>query len=130
MLKNFPKEVKEVLDENNFENTYMWNTRDFDLLPNFNKDNIVLIGDAAHLVLPFTSAGTTNAILDAKTLVDCLEEFQDYSKAFKRYYDLRADSIKQNLEKGREVKELFLYPQSHSEHGFLLPLVSDVKKKN
>ena len=130
MLKNFPKEVKEVLDENNFENTYMWNTRDFDLLPNFNKDNIVLIGDAAHLLLPFTSAGTTNAILDAKTLVDCLEEFQDYSKAFKRYYDLRADSIKQNLEKGREVKELFLYPQSHSEHGFLLPLVSDVKKKN
>lgn len=127
MLENFPKEVKEVLNENNFENTHIWNTRDFDLLPSFNKDNIVLVGDAAHLALPFTSAGTTNAILDAKTLVDCLEEFQDYSSAFKNYYDLRADSIREHIDQGREVKKLFLYPQDHSERDFLLPLVSETK---
>lgn len=127
MLENFPKEVKEVLDANNFENTYIWNTRDFNLLPTFHKDNVVLIGDAAHLALPFTSAGTTNAILDAKFLVDCLEEFQDYSKAFKGYYDLRAESIKEHIEQGREVKELFLNPKIHSERDFLLPLISESK---
>lgn len=127
MLENFPKEVKEVLDANNFENTYIWNTRDFDLLPSFSKDNIVLIGDAAHLALPFTSAGTTNAILDAKTLVDCLEEFKDYSSAFKRYYELRAESIKEHIAQGREVKKLFLDPLNYSERNFLLPLVSESK---
>jgi 2-polyprenyl-6-methoxyphenol hydroxylase-like FAD-dependent oxidoreductase len=31
-----------------------------------------LIGDAAHLAVPFTSAGTTNALLDAKTLTKTL----------------------------------------------------------
>ncbi len=127
MLENFPKEVKEVLDANDFDTTYIWKTRDFDLLPNFNKENVVLIGDAAHLALPFTSAGTTNAILDAKILVDCLEEFQDYSEAFKYYYVLREESIKEHIEQGREVKELFLYPKIHSERDFLLPLISESK---
>ena len=125
MLENFPKEVKEVLDANDFENTYIWNTRDFDLLPSFNKDNVVLIGDAAHLALPFTSAGTTNAILDAKILVDCLQEFQDYSKAFKKYYASRSENIKEHIALGREVKELFLYPKNHNERDFLLPLVAE-----
>ena len=127
MLENFPKEVTDVLDANDFDTTYIWNTRDFDLLPNFNKENVVLIGDAAHLALPFTSAGTTNAILDAKILVDCLEEFQDYSGAFKNYYALRAESINEHIEQGREVKELFLYPKIHSERDFLLPLISESK---
>ncbi len=126
-LENFPKEVKEVLDANNFENTYIWNTRDFDLLPTFNSNNVVLIGDAAHLALPFTSAGTTNAILDAKCLVASLDESQDYHVAFKNYYDRRSESIEEHIELGREVKKLFLYPQNFSERDFLLPLVSETK---
>ena len=129
MLENFPKEVKEVLNANDFENTYIWKTRDFDLLPSFNKENIVLIGDAAHLALPFTSAGTTNAILDAKILVECLERFKNYSMAFKNFYNLRAKSIKEHIEQGREVKKLFLYPKKHSERDFLLPLVHENKNK-
>lgn len=127
MLQNFPEEVRAVLDENNFEDTYIWNTRDFDLLPSFSKNNVVLIGDAAHLALPFTSAGTTNAIVDAKTLVECLEEFNDYSSAFKSYYELRAESIKEHITQGRDVKKLFLDPLSYSERDFLLPLVSETK---
>jgi len=126
-LENFPKEVTEVLDANNFESTYIWNTRDFDLLPTFNSNNVVLIGDAAHLALPFTSAGTTNAILDAKFLVASLDESQDYHVAFKNYYDRRSESIEEHIELGREVKKLFLYPQNFSERDFLLPLVSETK---
>ena len=128
MLEKFPREVKEVLDENDFKSTYIWNTRDFNLLPSFSSDNVVLIGDAAHLALPFTSAGTTNAILDAKILVDSLEEFNDYSKAFKNYYALRSESIREHIAQGREVKELFLYPKNHSERDFLLPLVFESNK--
>ena len=39
ILKDFPAEVREVLDKNDFGNTYIWNTRDFDLLPTFHKHN-------------------------------------------------------------------------------------------
>jgi 2-polyprenyl-6-methoxyphenol hydroxylase-like FAD-dependent oxidoreductase len=67
MLTDFPDEVRDVLDANDFSTSYIWKTRDFDTLPTFHKENVVLIGDAAHPV-PFTSAGTTNALLDAKTL--------------------------------------------------------------
>ncbi|WP_432712557.1 FAD-dependent oxidoreductase, partial [Pedobacter sp.] len=71
-LHDFPEVVQKVLQGNNFERTYVWNTRDFDLLPRFHHQNVAVIGDAAHLALPFTSAGTTNAMVDAKTLADML----------------------------------------------------------
>ena len=129
MTKNFPPEVKEILEANDFSDTYIWNTRDFDLLPTFHKNNIVIMGDAAHLAVPFTSAGTTNAILDAKTLSESLEKFDDYHQAFDNYYNLRSQNLKSHVEQGRELKKLFLNPKFYSERGFILPLVSD-KDKN
>lgn len=124
-LKDFPIEVKDVLEANDFSETYFWNTRDFDLLPSFNKNNIVLIGDAAHLALPFTSAGTTNAILDAQALFKGFELFNDYKSALDYYYFTRSPDIKNHVEQGRELKKLFLNPETYSERGFILPLVSD-----
>jgi len=61
LLKDFPEIVHEIIKCNDFGSSYIWNATDFDLLPSFHKDNVVLIGDAAHLAVPFTSAGTTNA---------------------------------------------------------------------
>ncbi len=128
LLKEFPIEVKEVLDGNDFSTTYIWNTRDFDLLPSFNKNNIVLIGDAAHLALPFTSAGTTNALHDAKVVTECLLKFKDPVNAFSNYYHSRASEVKSHLEQGRAIKELFLNPLSNNERNFLLPLISSKNK--
>ena len=129
MIENFPNDVKEILDENDFDNTYIWNTRDFDLLPSFSKDNVVLIGDAAHLALPFTSAGTTNAILDANSLVDCLEKFENHTTAFNKYYELRAEIIEEHVEQGRILKRLFLNPETNNERDYLLPLVPVIKNE-
>lgn len=127
MLKDFPIEVKEILEANDFSETYFWNTRDFDVLPSFHKNNIAIIGDAAHLALPFTSAGTTNAVLDAKALFESFELYPDYQNAFDYFYKTRSPSLKSHLEQGRELKKLFLNPASYSERGFILPLVSDRK---
>jgi 2-polyprenyl-6-methoxyphenol hydroxylase-like FAD-dependent oxidoreductase len=66
LTSEFPSLVTEVIEATNFSNSYIWNTRDFDLLPTFHKNNTVLVGDAAHVAVPFTSAGVTNAIIDAK----------------------------------------------------------------
>ena len=129
MMKDFPDDVQTVLDDTDFKNAYIWKTRDFDLLPSFHKKNVVLIGDAAHLTLPFTSAGTTNAILDAKCLSESLLEFKTIEEAFNNYYQTRLIKIQSHIEQGRLLKETFLNPKKYSEREFILPLMSDYNKQ-
>lgn len=129
MLQEFPDEVRNVLEANDFNSTYIWKTRDFDTLPSFHKENVVLIGDAAHLALPFTSAGTTNALLDAQTLTNALKTYDSITVAFKKYYHERHKDLTNHLEQGRALKKSFLDPKKYSEQGYVLPLVSDKDKK-
>src|SRR6202007_2636389 len=101
MLADFPPEVRAVLQGNDFSKTYIWHTKDFDLLPAFHKENVVLIGDAAHLTLPFTSAGTTNAMVDAKVLAGCIDQWTCGEEAFHAYYRLRSGIIDEHIRLGR-----------------------------
>ncbi len=124
MLKDFPPVVKELLGSTDFQSSYIWHTRDFDLLPTFHKNNVVLIGDAAHLALPFTSAGTTNALKDAETLLHCLIDYASYELAFTKFYELRAPEIASHVQLGRDLKAAFLNPQVKSEEESPTPLFS------
>lgn len=124
LLKDFPPEVNELLSTNDFTTSYVWNTRDFDLLPAFHQKNVVLIGDAAHLSLPFTSAGTTNAIIDAKTVACGLTKFNDHEKAFEQYYYQRAKEIEKHILLGRELKSIFLNPQDQKDDDIPVPLIA------
>ena len=110
MLRDFPAVVKEVLTTADLSKTYIWNTKDFDLLPSFHRDNVVLLGDAAHLTLPFTSAGTTNAIIGAKTLSLCLEKAESPEAAFREYYRVRSSVVGEHIRLGRKLREDFLFP--------------------
>jgi len=123
LLKEFPPEVAEVLEGNDFNNSYVWNTRDFDLLPTFHKDNVVLIGDAAHLALPFTSAGTTNALIDAKTLSLCLSYCNNLEDAFNKYYNIRSAEVANHVQLGRELRDLFLNPLNQNDDDIRVPLI-------
>jgi FAD-dependent urate hydroxylase len=125
LLRDFPAAVQAVLEVNDFTTSYIWNTMDFDLLPRFHQDNVVLIGDAAHVALPFTSAGTTNAMLDAKVLSDCLSAYADYETAFAEYYRRRAGSIAEHISLGRELRDAFLSPDA----AFKLPLIKTTEQK-
>lgn len=129
MLDDFPDVVKDILNNNDFRNTYIWDTKDFDLISKFHQQNIVIIGDAAHLALPFTSAGTTNAIIDAFELAQSLDKYNDFEKAFSNYYNNRKDTLKKHIYQGRELKKVFLNLDKFSEREFLIPLVSQ-KPKN
>ena len=121
LLKDFPSEVAKVLEMNDFSSSYIWKTRDFDLLPNFHYQNVVLIGDAAHVALPFTSAGTTNAMMDAKILAECLQIYPDQELAFHEYYRIRSASIHNHITLGRQLRDSFLNPYAE----FVIPLIKD-----
>jgi predicted DsbA family dithiol-disulfide isomerase len=94
------------------------------LLPQFHRNNIVLIGDAAHLSLPFSSAGTTNALVDAHTLATLMGDHDDLEIVCNRYYHLRADQIDKQIQFGRSLKKDFLNPESKNEDDLLIPLIS------
>ncbi|MFY7829569.1 MAG: DsbA family protein [Flectobacillus sp.] len=123
-LSDFPPIVNELLASNDFSTSYIWNTRDFGLLPTFHDRNVVLIGDAAHLALPFTSAGTTNAILDAKILSDLILKIGKSELAFEQYYAARKDEISKHIYLGRELKELFMHPEKIDGDKMVVPLIS------
>jgi len=121
LLKDFPAEVQSVLAVNDFTTSYVWNTRDFDLLPDFHSQNVVLIGDAAHVALPFTSSGTTNAMMDAKILSQCLGLYEEDDLAFREYYRIRAEHVEQHVKLGRELRDAFLDPLASLQ----IPLISN-----
>ena len=124
LMANFPPLVKEVLSSNDFKTSYVWNTRDFDLLPTFSHENVVLIGDAAHLTLPFTSAGTTNAMIDAKVLALKLKEMSPEA-AFEAYYEERSKEVAAHLQLGRSLRDVFVAPTSFPGEEFRIPLIAD-----
>jgi 2-polyprenyl-6-methoxyphenol hydroxylase-like FAD-dependent oxidoreductase/predicted DsbA family dithiol-disulfide isomerase len=125
LMKSFPPLVQEVLEHNDFQKTYIWNTRDFHLLPKFYHENVVLIGDAAHLALPFTSAGTTNAMVDAKVLATMLREKQNYHLAFEAYHVTRSAEVAAHLKLGRGLRDVFLDPVKHAGEPIPIPLISE-----
>jgi 2-polyprenyl-6-methoxyphenol hydroxylase-like FAD-dependent oxidoreductase/predicted DsbA family dithiol-disulfide isomerase len=125
LLKDFPSDVQAILNRNDFSGSYVWNTRDFDVLNQFHNDNIVLIGDAAHLALPFTSAGTTNAFVDAKLLVQLLVNEKNYSDAFNKFYELRAPIVKEHLLLGRKLKAEFLNFHLQNDDKVKVPLIAN-----
>jgi 2-polyprenyl-6-methoxyphenol hydroxylase-like FAD-dependent oxidoreductase/predicted DsbA family dithiol-disulfide isomerase len=122
-LQGFPAVVRTVVENNDFNNSYVWNTTDFDLLPSFHKQNVVLIGDAAHLALPFTSTGTTNALLDAKTISECISTEATLTAAFSKYYQIRSTDVSKHINAGRELNELFRYPQRLNDDEIPVPLI-------
>jgi salicylate hydroxylase len=60
----------------------------------FAKDNVVLLGDAAHAMLPFAAQGAAMAIEDAAVLACCIEaQPDDLPAAFRHYENLRRERV-------------------------------------
>lgn len=130
LLKDFPSVVHDIISINDFKTSYVWNVTDFDLLPSFHKENVILIGDAAHLALPFTSAGTTNALNDAKSLATKIIISENYGEVFESFYRERSESVKEHTLMGREIAQKFLHPDNTKEDEINIPLITHKSDKH
>ena len=124
LMADFPSMVKEILNSNDFSTSYIWKTRDFEVLSAFSHNNVALIGDAAHLALPFTSAGTTNAMVDARMLAKNLKQM-NYPQAFQSYYEQRSTEVAAHLKLGRALRDVFLMPSTLVDEQVQIPLIAD-----
>ncbi|MFM7709826.1 MAG: FAD-dependent oxidoreductase [Ferruginibacter sp.] len=127
MLSEFPEEVQSILNKTDFTKAYLWKTRDFDPLDRFHQSNVVLIGDAAHVALPFTSAGTTNALIDAHRLSVFLEREESLEDAFNAFYQSRINEVSEHVQFGRNLKEQFLNPARRTTT-IAIPLITENEK--
>jgi 2-polyprenyl-6-methoxyphenol hydroxylase-like FAD-dependent oxidoreductase len=107
--------IPKLLDATDFSCVHLWRPIDTDLIPRFHRGNLVLVGDAAHPLSPFTSQGVSSAIADAVALaqgISGVTSADDLEKALSHFSVERHEQCARFLAKGRELSERFLDPLS------------------
>lgn len=125
LLKDWPEPIQHVLENTDFSRSFMWFTKDMAVLPAFHKNNIVLAGDAAHLVLPFTSQGVNSALQDAIILGKLLKNVHNDSEledAFDTYHQCRKEILEEYHLFGKMMANRFLDPLHYKNEDVPLPL--------
>jgi salicylate hydroxylase len=115
--------IPSLLAATDFSRVHLWRPVDADLIPCFHRSNLVLVGDAAHPLSPFTSQGVSSAIADAVVLareVNGAKSAGDLEHALSRYSVERHNQCAPYVAKGRELMENFLEPLSI--HSAVLPI--------
>ncbi|HSK46105.1 MAG TPA: aminotransferase class I/II-fold pyridoxal phosphate-dependent enzyme [Candidatus Binatia bacterium] len=117
--------IPHLLSIADFSRTHLWRPVDTDLIPAFYRRNLVLVGDAAHPLSPFTSQGVSSAVADAVALAENLRPANlktpsDLEKALASYSAERRQQCAPYVAKGRELTRHFLTPQIGST--ILLPI--------
>ena len=124
IVNEFPDDVRELMACESVMANYVWHTTDFEVLPCFHSRNVLLLGDAAHVALPFTSAGVTNALLDVDCFMKAISENPSFESACKTVYLNRAPQVKNHVEIGRQIRSSFL---QGSDKSVKLPIIQDLK---
>lgn len=122
--------IPHLLSIADFSRTHLWRPLDTDLVPSFYHGNLVLVGDAAHPLSPFTSQGVSSAVADAVALAENLrpenvKTQSDVEKALASYSNERRKQVAPFVAKGRELTRHFITPQIGST--ILLPIAEQDK---
>ena len=129
LVDQFPDPVAHIIQGSDLSNVHLWRTTDRDLPETFHRGNVLLIGDAAHPLLTFTSQGTGSAIEDALAIGGLLDQNGDADidsdhlpGILGEYSRMRKPILKARLYMGRRMQSQFL---SHSsERQQLVPICS------
>ncbi len=127
LVGEWAEPIAELIRRTDFELSYVWNTSDLDPLPDLHGANAMLIGDAAHPFLPFTSQGVNAALTDVRVLgahlvrelggqPDAVEPVA-LERALAGYSRARLPEITRIVASGRELRERFLHPDRFPDGG-------------
>ena len=109
--------LEQLLEGLKPETSHVWHTTDLDPLPHLHRSNVVLVGDSAHPMLPFTSQGSAAALEDALCLAEELEgaegsSGQEVGRALAAYSARRRHELLPLLQEGRALRHQFLDPEA------------------
>ncbi len=125
LVGDWAEPIPHLLSITDFSGTHLWRPLDTDLIPAFYRGNLVLVGDAAHPLSPFTSQGVSSAVADAVALAENLRSENlktqlDLEHALSNYSSERRKQCAPYVSKGRELARHFLTPEIGS--NILLPM--------
>ena len=120
LVGEWAEPIPHLLSSTDFWQTHLWRPLDSDLVPRFHQGNVVLVGDAAHPLSPFTSQGVSSAISDAVALAEAVNAEPDLEQALSRYSTERREQCAPYVARGRQLARHFLSPQIGS--NVLLPI--------
>jgi 2-polyprenyl-6-methoxyphenol hydroxylase-like FAD-dependent oxidoreductase len=110
LVGDWAEPAPHLLHHTDYSRVHLWRPVDADLVPEFYRGNLVLVGDAAHPMLPFTSRGVSSAIADAVVLTQALRSTRDVNEALAQYSAQRRNECVPYIRKGRDLTRNFLAP--------------------
>lgn len=124
LLANWPDPVPELLAATDFSGSHVWPVSDLDPLPNYHRGNLLLLGDAAHPMLSFTSQGAGSALEDAVLLAPLLRGIttpDGFAGAFAEFDRLRRPQCSAWVAAGQDLYQAFCEPRTSANR---VPLVN------
>ncbi len=121
--EHFPRDFRDAIRATDFNFVFQWHSTRMNPLPKFHQGKVMLMGDAAHPVLPLTSQGANAALEDAIALKMLLTEQkadESIESVYEKFYDLRIERIKQYVSEGDELLQNL--KNITSEHNYEVPL--------
>jgi salicylate hydroxylase len=84
-FRDFHENAQQIIKQAPADNLFKYGLRDREPLPTWIKGRAVLLGDAAHPMLPYLARGATSAIEDAMVLIRAMDQYGDHADAFAAY---------------------------------------------
>lgn len=104
VFEDWPSLIGQVIDETPLSSMNKIYVHDHDPIDIWHKDNVVLLGDAAHSPLPTSGQGACQALEDAWHLANCLTDHSDnINSAFTDYTRLRSSKTTGIIIGGRQL---------------------------
>ncbi len=118
-LRHWPTLIEETIAGSDLPRVHLWRTTDRDLPTTFHRGNVLLVGDAAHPLLTFTSQGTGSAIEDALAIGDLLDDHDladagAMDRTLGAFARFRRPVLQKRLQMGRRMQREFLRPSRRS----------------
>jgi 2-polyprenyl-6-methoxyphenol hydroxylase-like FAD-dependent oxidoreductase len=107
LLSGFHHPWIQNLVQNHVHTPYLWRGRILLGVDQYVKDNIVLMGDAAHIVLPFTSQGTNLAIEDVLSFTNTYDIISNKNELAMAHFNNRRADCERIAFEGMEYAHLF-----------------------
>lgn len=120
--------VPYLIEATNFNHSHLWKVHELNDFKITNKNNALLLGDAAQPLIPLTSKGVTQALKDAKLFSDLLDinsldQKADVDYLFQQYHQIRKKDSESNSKVGIEMLKNFKLPlEQQSEQGIPISL--------
>jgi 2-polyprenyl-6-methoxyphenol hydroxylase-like FAD-dependent oxidoreductase len=111
---NWTAPLPRLIQFTDFNTAHVWNTKEMEPLNRFYYKNIVLIGDAAHTFLPFTSQGVNSALQDIQVLAlelrNVVEGRISLEEALESFNQSQRPIAVKFYKSGRELSSQFVKP--------------------